>query len=255
MLTSLELFKPIQKAPSGPPEKVVWKFRFEYCRGSQPPPWWSTLSQQSGQQGEESISATRKLPVDSSWDFIGHSNTNEADTVRSPAPVDEPNGHVEMYSSEEDKKYTHQCENCRKISHRVYADGDICLNESCSWFFGDASDASSRSTTCLSIHVLCLLIHTLDRIGPIRNEPGALQEIPHILPEQLNLVLVPPEPGVHMLKGGRENIGREYWTGFVCSKCKLAQERDDWSGWRCKLCDVSGGYPTTIFQELTHEHI
>lgn len=95
--------------------------------------------------------------------------------------------------------------------------------------------------------VLCLLIHVLDRIGPIRNEPGPLQKISRILPEQLNFVLVPPEPGIHMLKSGRENIGREYWTGFVCSKCKLAQERDDWSGWRCKLCDVSGGYPTSIF--------
>lgn len=148
MLTSLELFKPTQNAPSGPPEKVVWKFRFEYCHGSQTPPWWSTPSQQSGQQGEGSASATEQLSVDSSWDFIGHSNTNEADTVRSPVLVNEPNGHVGMYRSEEDKKYTHQCENCRKISHRIYADGDICLNESCSWFFGDASDASSKPTVC-----------------------------------------------------------------------------------------------------------
>ncbi|KIR58584.1 hypothetical protein I314_05423 [Cryptococcus bacillisporus CA1873] len=234
VLTSLELFKPIQKAPSGPPEKVVWKFRFEYCNGSQPPPWWSTPSQQSVQQGETSISTTEtlesQLPVGSSWDFIGPSNTNEADTVKSPVVLDEPNGHVEIYRSEEDKKYTHQCENCRKISHKVYADGDICLNESCSWFFGDASDPSNR-------------------IGPIRNEPGPLQDIPHILPEQLNLVLVPPEPSIHMLKAGRENAGREYWTGFVCNKCKLAQERDDWSGWRCKLCDhfvIKSGFHSHI---------
>ncbi|OWT42197.1 hypothetical protein C362_00569 [Cryptococcus neoformans Bt1] len=230
VLTSLELFKPTQNAPSGPPEKVVWKFRFEYCHGSQTPPWWSTPSQQSGRQGEGSASATEQLSVDSSWDFIGHSNTNEADTVRSPVLVNEPNGHVGMYRSEEDKKYTHQCENCRKISHRIYADGDICLNESCSWFFGDASDASNR-------------------IGPIRNEPGPLQKISRILPEQLNFVLVPPEPGIHMLKSGRENIGREYWTGFVCSKCKLAQERDDWSGWRCKLCDhfvIKSGFHSHI---------
>lgn len=158
VLTSLELFKPIQKAPSGPPEKVVWKFRFEYCNGSQPPPWWSTPSQQSVQQGETSISTTEtlesQLPVGSSWDFIGPSNTNEADTVKSPVVLDEPNGHVEIYRSEEDKKYTHQCENCRKISHKVYADGDICLNESCSWFFGDASDASSMLIIRLSMPML-----------------------------------------------------------------------------------------------------
>lgn len=158
MLTSLELFKPTQKAPNGPPEKVVWKFRFEYCNGSQPPPWWSTPIQRSVQQEETSISTTEtlesQLPVGSSWDFIGPSNTNMADTVRSPVMVDEPNGHVEIYRSEEDKKYTHQCENCRKISHKVYADGDICLNESCSWFFGDASDASSTLIICLSMPML-----------------------------------------------------------------------------------------------------
>lgn len=158
MLTSLELFKPTQKAPNGPPEKVVWKFRFEYCNGSQPPPWWSTPIQRSVQQEETSISTTEtlesQLPVGSSWDFIGPSNTNMADTIRSPVMVDEPNGHVEIYRSEEDKKYTHQCENCRKISHKVYADGDICLNESCSWFFGDASDASSTLIICLSMPML-----------------------------------------------------------------------------------------------------
>ncbi|WRT66916.1 uncharacterized protein IL334_003881 [Kwoniella shivajii] len=217
VMPDLELFTLPQRAPSGPPERVIWKFRFEWCTGrNQDVPWWSS-----------SLEPNRPVPNpfqpqqpigDHEWTVSGPSHTG-------PTTVSPPSREEEMRC---DRRVKHICENCHYISTRVYVYGDICLNEGCPWFFGDTSSV-------------------LNRIGPLSNRPAPLQPKARILPETLRLELRPAEPSGISHETTQADVGRDFWRGWVCKKCGLAQERYKWVGWCCEACGHSIQPPRRIY--------
>ncbi|WVQ98537.1 hypothetical protein IAU59_005663 [Kwoniella sp. CBS 9459] len=204
VMPDLELFTSNLQAPKGPPEKVVWKFRFEWCDGEQGMPWWSSSLEPPRQPAPEPSSQTGPTP----WN-VSAPTVNGSSTVR-------PFGHTD--DEQASSVFIHLCDNCNCVSERVYASGQICLNEKCSWFFGDTSDYTNR-------------------IGPKSNQVNKLQPRQRIQPDVLNLQLRPPEPTGAEIGIKQESIGKEYWRGWVCSKCGLAQERHRWFGWTCEACN------------------
>ncbi|WVF72399.1 hypothetical protein IAT40_007214 [Kwoniella sp. CBS 6097] len=206
VMPDLELFTPTQRAPTGPPEKVIWKFRLEWCDDKEGLPWWSSALEPPRRPLPQ-----RDFPAEKSTWNVSAPTINGSGTVR-------PLGH------EDDKtpslEHVHLCDNCNCVSERVYAYGKICLNERCSWFFGDSSDFRNR-------------------IGPMNNEILSVQPRPRILPDLLKLRLRPLEPTDQELNVSYEQRGSAFWRGWVCSKCGLAQERSKWSEWSCEACGHS----------------
>lgn len=83
---------------------------------------------------------------------------------------------------------------------------------------------------------MMLLLVGLD---PITNTPCLLRPLQRKVPEFLGLKLrgydpfSTPEDGVP-----RDQLGGDYWRGWVCGKCGMANERRRWSGWDCDGCKV-----------------
>ncbi|WWD15727.1 hypothetical protein CI109_100149 [Kwoniella shandongensis] len=207
VMPDLQLFGASKQTPRGPPDKVTWKFRFEWCSGDQETPWWTSSSEPL-----RSVDPPIVVDREPAWKFNGP-GVSGATTVQLPdKPTDGSSPLTPI-----DLRYSHVCENCKFVSERVYDSGDICLNENCSWFFGDASS-------------------TQNHIGPISNEPGPLRPKKRVLPETLGLELRSPEPTGEGLELSQGHIGRDFWRGWVCHKCGLAQERNKWNGWNCEAC-------------------
>ncbi|WWC85264.1 uncharacterized protein L201_000126 [Kwoniella dendrophila CBS 6074] len=213
VMPDLELFTPHLKKPSAPPEFVTWKFRFDWCiGGQQDSPWWSSALI----TGRPSLNGLGSRN-DEEWPI---SASDSGSTTVSP-----PSTSLVTASSTINQ---HVCAACRYSSKKVYEFGDLCLNEGCSWFFGDVSSESNR-------------------IGPISNRPFPSPLKSGILPENLGLRLRPPEPSGISHDVTQSHAGREYWRGWVCNKCGLAQERYKWAGWNCEACGHSIQPPRRIY--------
>ncbi|WVQ78260.1 hypothetical protein IAT38_000344 [Cryptococcus sp. DSM 104549] len=208
VLPTLRLFAEDQGTPQGPPERVIWKFRFQWCTGTQPPPWW--MSPSSSPRMSEPASS-----LEQSWNFSGRGAGGDA-TVIPPLVRDGI-----LVAEAFDEKYEHMCEHCKYVSRRVYSSGEICLNEKCSWFFGDAASVTNR-------------------IGPLTNRPGPCPPRAYIHPEMLGLQLRPAEPTAdtkgRAVEVSQNRMGSEIWRGWVCGKCGLAQEKGVWEAWECEAC-------------------
>nr|XP_018264086.1 uncharacterized protein I303_03964 [Kwoniella dejecticola CBS 10117]OBR86244.1 hypothetical protein I303_03964 [Kwoniella dejecticola CBS 10117] len=202
VMPDLRLFCAEQSLPSGPPNEVIWKFRFEWCTGgTQDLPWWD-----SDREPKRPINPASAAASDHDWALVGQ---GEGSTTVSLPVTDTP--------TDASKEYQHSCEACGYTSERVYATGDICLHEACDWFFGDASSQTNR-------------------IGPITNQPGPVRPKVRIQPETVGLRLRPPQPTGLSHDVTQAHAGRDFWRGWVCDKCGLAQERYKWSGWSCEAC-------------------
>ncbi|WVW83383.1 hypothetical protein I302_105402 [Kwoniella bestiolae CBS 10118] len=200
VMPDVEFFRVQQSRPMGPPQHVIWKFRFDWCSGgSQDIPWWSSILEPTRPIGSPPTS-----DQNDQWQISRSGGGSTPIQMRSDSTV-------------VDQTYQYSCRRCNCTSSRVYRDGDICLNERCSWFFGDASSDTNH-------------------IGPITNVPFPPQPKSRIPPETLGLRLRPPEPSGITHDITQSHAGREFWRGWVCHKCGLAQERYKWAGWSCEAC-------------------
>nr|XP_019013326.1 uncharacterized protein I206_01392 [Kwoniella pini CBS 10737]OCF52107.1 hypothetical protein I206_01392 [Kwoniella pini CBS 10737] len=215
IMPDIQLFTPSQNAPAGRPEEVIWKFRFEWCTGGkQDMPWWS-----SNREPRQSVYLPSSATSDHTWSLSG--------TDRGSTTVSAPTRDVPM-EMDETSNYQHTCDNCRYTSERIYETGDICLNEACSWFFGDAASNTNR-------------------IGPMTNRPAPARPRARIQPETLGLRLRPPQPTGISHDVTQAHAGREFWRGWVCDKCGSAQERYKWTGWCCEACGHSIQPPRRVY--------
>ncbi|KAL7422135.1 hypothetical protein Q5752_002778 [Cryptotrichosporon argae] len=193
-LLDIALFEPGQARPTGPPRFVVWKFRFDYCTG-QPEPWWPSTT----------APAAAPTPIADgsapSWAFAGP-DVARTTTLQSSAPAA-----PDVYA----------CSCCGMHSRRVYSTGDICLNEACEWFFGDASSSQNE-----------------DYIGPRSTQPGSIRLVPRIEPDAKRYSLTGPHADDVVPSPPRTELGRDFWRAWTCHKCGLANERTTWSGLVCE---------------------
>ncbi|OCF35309.1 hypothetical protein I316_02855 [Kwoniella heveanensis BCC8398] len=217
VMPDLELFTSNQRAPLGPPERVIWKFRLEWCDDGKETPWWSSSLEPS----RRPIPSPDRQIEKNTW-HVDAPTLNGSLTVRPLSYLDDA-GHS--------AEYAHLCDNCHSVSEKVYASGKICLNEKCSWFFGDASDFRNR-------------------IGPISNKVFTVRPRARIPPTVLNLQLRPPEPTGDDVETSQDLIGRNFWRGWVCGKCGLAQERYKWSGWNCEACGHFISHRRKVYSEV-----
>lgn len=113
--------------PVESPDTVGWVFRFEWCTGEQPQPWWAGKDDpertvETPVFDEETTNATPAWPVKGrnvhgSTTLRGaesprpRTTTADGEAVPDPEPV--------------------ECDSCKRYSERVYRDMDICLNELC----------------------------------------------------------------------------------------------------------------------------
>ena len=221
------------------PRWIFWKFRFEWCSGKQPTPWWSATSEPDRADGPSS-------PLDEAW-TLSNTESNGSTTVRDAMPPGTPQS---MDYIVPDSEFF--CSHCKKISQRVYAKRNICLNETCVRYFHDMSarengvnDTGTRAdlvvsdlegTTAEREHMIS---PAPDRIGLPNDTPGKLPLRMGILPESLGLRLRPPEPTGTLLETTRANMGREFWGAWVCKACGMANEKRRWNKWDCEACGVS----------------
>ncbi|WWD01676.1 hypothetical protein V866_008622 [Kwoniella sp. B9012] len=213
VMPEVQFFHAQQNRPIGPPESVIWKFRFEWCTGgSQGVPWWSSVTQPTR---PTALPPTNTQEAE--WQIAGSGCGST--TVQSPSSGS---------SKDVNRVYQYICPQCKHISTKVYRDGDICLNERCPWFFGDASSLANH-------------------IGPFTNIPFPLLPRTRVLPETLGLQLRPPEPSGISHDITQSHAGREFWRGWVCHKCGSAQERYKWAGWSCEACGHSVKPPRRIY--------
>lgn len=70
----------------------------------------------------------------------------------------------------------------------------------------------------------------------VKNYPGVIRAAARILPEQLGLTFLPPEPTQRFADVTRWDAGRDFWRSWVCRRCRLANERQDWFGFLCQAC-------------------
>lgn len=70
----------------------------------------------------------------------------------------------------------------------------------------------------------------------MKNYPGLIRAAARILPEQLGLTFMPPDPQQQLADVTRWDAGRDFWRSWVCRRCRLANERHDWFGFLCQAC-------------------
>lgn len=70
----------------------------------------------------------------------------------------------------------------------------------------------------------------------VKNYPGLIRAAARILPEQLGLTFMPPDPLQQFADVTRWDAGRDFWRSWVCKRCRLANERHDWFGFLCQAC-------------------
>ncbi|KAK4687126.1 hypothetical protein P7C73_g2983, partial [Tremellales sp. Uapishka_1] len=189
---------------AGGDNEVGWKFRFDWCGGLQGKPWWPHTSLPDRRiRGEDLVSA------EYTWSLGG----SGASTVR------------EDVSEIKDGYF---CLECGYLSARVYKYGpNVCLNEPCEFYFMDVPDTMYPRSHMSEI-VPFVASHDLINTS--------IRHMQRVLPEHLGLMLRSPEPkvlGDHM---SRTQLGREFWKGWVCRKCGMANERRYWSCWDCEGC-------------------
>jgi hypothetical protein len=131
-MQGLSLFVANQPPPSARPPGVRWKFRFDWCESRlQETPWWSSVNQPDRPRTQPPPDMQALNPT---WRISGP-NAGGTMTVRRGSPFAQP----------DDEQYAYQCPECSAVSERVFKYGDICLNENCEWYFGDATPDTSDS--------------------------------------------------------------------------------------------------------------
>jgi hypothetical protein len=60
-------------------------------------------------------------------------------------------------------------------------------------------------------------------------------------PAALGLRLRGVKPGVCAIPAPAGEHGKDFWRGWICDKCGMANERRKWKGWECEGCKVSLG--------------
>ncbi len=120
--------------PSAGPDTVCWKFRFEWCTGDHPTPWWSSTSEPD-RTNPPADEHTKQAYT------ISGLGTSDSTTVQRGYRFDQLLSHRSLDQSSE---YSHQCLVCCGFSEKVYQRGKICMNEACPWFFLDASISGSE---------------------------------------------------------------------------------------------------------------
>lgn len=76
-------------------------------------------------------------------------------------------------------------------------------------------------------------------MGPPNMSPSPVTALHRIEPKSLGLRLRPPEPVYNGAEVSRANAGQDFWRGWVCHACGLANERRKWKEWDCEACGVS----------------
>lgn len=209
--------EPAESAPSS----VVWKFRFEWCTGTQRTPWWSAkndperIPTPSVAGNEAAAWPVRGPGVSGPSTLLG---AKEARAVREVAEDDEEPVDPAPY----------HCPTCSLYSDRVYESTPLCLNERCTDYFVNADTAERTS-------------------GPASNEPSRARAEERILPESLGLSLTPPDPRTALSELRRHDAGRDFWRAWVCKRCRRANERRDWFGFVCEACAFIEVPPRKIY--------
>ena len=125
-----------------------------------------------------------------------------------------------------------ECAACSWSSVQVYPGRWLCLNEHCERFFGRGPGMTGK----LSITVLRrlsaapVMFHT--------DPPVPLNPIARVSPSFLGLILAPPLPTAASYDTIRSLAGRDCWRGWVCSRCRMANERRSWLVAECEACHV-----------------
>ena len=58
-------------------------------------------------------------------------------------------------------------------------------------------------------------------------------------PATLGLRLRGTKPNVSAMPALAGEHGKDFWRGWICDKCGMANERRKWKGWECEGCKVS----------------
>lgn len=76
-------------------------------------------------------------------------------------------------------------------------------------------------------------------IGPPDKSPSQLCPLVRVDSTALSLHLRPPEPAGDFHQANSNQAGRDFWRGWVCHSCGMANERKKWKEWDCDACGVS----------------
>lgn len=76
--------------------------------------------------------------------------------------------------------------------------------------------------------------------------PAQLQPRYYMEPASLGLKLRGVKPNVSAIPATAGEHGKDWWRGWICDKCGMANERKKWKGWECDGCKVNyPGYTTS----------
>ena len=100
--------------------------------------------------------------------------------------------------------------------------------------FSSGPDHLSMVGTLITwLFLIVLIVY----IGPLTYTPNKIQPVDRISPVSLGLSLRPQEPAGEE-EGNQDQAGRDFWRGWVCRTCGMANERRWWKGWHCEACGV-----------------
>jgi hypothetical protein len=108
---------------------VRWKFRFEWCKGSQGVPWWSPTDDPPRPPTPHIEYKFVIEPLDISGPGVGGSSTVLSESKRRAADT------------------RAACQACKHISESVYRDAKVCLNETCTRYFMPAGASGPGTST------------------------------------------------------------------------------------------------------------
>lgn len=196
------------EAPLEGERPVVWRFRLEWCSGSQGEPWWAS------KKGPERVGTDLSARL---------ADTSPSEVRKAGSPTATLRGAPAESRPADSDGQTFQCPECNCVSDIVYDGWEACLNQACP--------------------KMTLLEHSQSDGEPSR----AQQEVapvaqprqhsgPLILPESLGMTFVRPTTQHPSADVMRLDAQRDLWRAWICTRCHMANERRDWFGLLCEWC-------------------